>query len=105
MSKRGSRSWVRSVYQRMKFSQRTATTSRPTVTRSLWEEIKTQYLHDLATAVRTYKIPDELVLNADQAPSKYVSASNVTMAEQGGKHISMQVEMINVLSHLQLFKV
>ena len=70
----------------MNFSRRAATKSRPIITRSLWEEINTQYLHDIASAVRTYNIPDELMLNADQTPSKYVPTTNVTMAKQGTAH-------------------
>ena len=80
------RSWVRSLYHCMKFTQRTTTTSRPIITRSLWEEINTQYLHDIVSAVPTYNIPDELILN-DQTPSKCVPTTNVTMVEQGLAHI------------------
>ena len=71
----------------MNFSQRAATASRPIIARSLWEDINTQYLHDIASAVRTYNVPDELILNANQTPSKYVPTTNVTMAEQGTAHI------------------
>ena len=35
------RSWVRSLYHCMKFPLRATTTSRPIITRSLWEEINT----------------------------------------------------------------
>ena len=80
------RHWVCSHYQRMKLSQRASTTSRATITWHLWEEIKALFLQDVATAVRTYPIPDELVLNADQTPSKYVAISNVTIVETGAKH-------------------
>ena len=62
------RSWVHSLYHRMNLSRRAATTSRPIITRSLWEEINTQHLHYIASAVRTYNIPDELILNAHQTP-------------------------------------
>ena len=77
------RSWVSSHYHCMI----AATTSRPIITRSLWEDINTQYLHDIASAVRTYNVPNELILNANQTPSKYVPTTNVTMAEQGTAHI------------------
>lgn len=83
------RSWVRSLYARMKLSRRTATTSRPVVTRALWQELRTQYLHDIASIVQDHSIPDELILNLDQTPSKFVSASKVTMAGEGEKHISI----------------
>ena len=58
------RSWVRSLYGRMKFSRRASTTSRPTITRSVWEE--EQYLHNIASKVSEHNIPNELILNADQ---------------------------------------
>ena len=84
------RSWVCSLYHHMDFSQRAAPKSRPIITWSLWEEINTQYLHDIALAVRRYNIPDELILNADQTPSKYVPTTNVTMAGQGTAHIPVR---------------
>ena len=73
----------------MKLSRRVSTTSRPIITRALWEEISTQYLHDIAFLTVSHKIPDELILNLDQTPSKFVAASKVTMAEQGSKHVSI----------------
>ena len=84
------RSWVCSLYHHMDFSQRAAPKSRPIITWSLWEEINTQYLHDIALAVRRYNIPDELILNADQTPSKYGPTTNVTMAGQGTAHIPVR---------------
>ena len=84
------RSWVRSLYNRIYFSRRAATRSRPIITQSLWEDINTQYLHDIASAVRTYNIPEEFILNADQTPSKYVPTTNVTMTEQDRAHISVR---------------
>ena len=35
-----------------------------------------------------YSIPDELILNIDQTPSKYVQTESVTMAKIGSKHVS-----------------
>ena len=77
-------------------------------TRSLWEKINTQCLHDIASAVRTYKIPDELILNPDQALSKYVPTTSVTIAEKrtaripvrkgGGDKRSITVTVIQGLS-------
>ena len=84
------RSWIRSLYHRRDFSRRAATTSRPITTQSLWEEIYTQYLHNIASAVRTYSIPDVLILKTDQTPSKYVTTTNVAMAEQETAHIPVR---------------
>ena len=60
------RSWVCSLYHCMNFSWRAAPTSRPIVTWPLWEAINTQHLHDIAWAIWTHNILDELILNADQ---------------------------------------
>ena len=72
----------------MNISQRMITTSRPIVTSSLWEEVRTQLHNDIASAVLKYNIPDELILNNDQTTSKFVPRENVTMAETGSKHVS-----------------
>ena len=81
------RSWMRSL-QRMKFSRRAVTTSRPVVTKSLWMEVRSQFLHDISQEVLEYGIPDELIINIDQAPSKFVPTENITMNAKGEKHVS-----------------
>ena len=79
---------LKSLYSRMNMSRRMVTTSRPIVTSSLWEEVRTQFHNDIASGVLKYSIPDELILNIDQSPSKYVPTENVKMAETGSKHVS-----------------
>jgi len=80
--------WIQSLCRRMNLSRRMVTTSRPVVTRSIWLETHTQYLHDIVHAVVSHNIPDELFINVDQTPSKYVPTANVTMAEKNSKHIA-----------------
>ena len=82
------RSWARSLYQRMKFLRRAVTTSRPVITRSLWVEVRSQFLYEITDKVLKHNIPDELIINVDQTPSKFVATGNVTMAAKGEKHIS-----------------
>ena len=65
-----------------------ATTTRPNITRLIWYEIRHLFLHDIAEFVIKYQIPDELIINVDQTPSKLVSVNKVTMAEKGSKHVS-----------------
>ena len=60
------------------------TTSRPIVTSSLWEEVRTQLHNDIASAVLKYNIPD----NIHNAPSKFVPTKNIRMVETGSKHVS-----------------
>ena len=80
--------WIQSLYRCMNLSQRMVTTSRPTVIRSIWLETRMQYLHDIVPAVVSHSIPDELIINTDQTPSKYVPTANVTMAEKNLKHVA-----------------
>ena len=35
-----------------------------------------------------YNIPDVLILNVDQTPSKFVNVDRMTMAEKGSKHVA-----------------
>ena len=82
------RSWAQSLYQRMKFSRRAVTTSRPVITRSLWVEVRSQFLYEITDKVLKHNISDELIINIDQTPSKFVATDNVTIAAKGEKHIS-----------------
>ena len=72
----------------IRFLRRAATSSRPVITRSLWIESKSQFLHDISDKMLLCSIPNELIINADQTPSKYFATDNVTMAAEGEKHIS-----------------
>ena len=76
------------LQQRTKFSHRTATTLRSVIARSLLFESKSQFLHDISNKVLLYNIPDKLIINTDQTPSKYVATDNLTMAAKGEKQIS-----------------
>ena len=80
--------WVRSLYLRMNYSRRIKTTSRPVITHSIWTEIRTTFLHDVATQVHTHNIPDKLILNSDETSSNFVPTSSITMAEKGSRHVS-----------------
>ena len=73
---------LQSMYSRMNISRRMVTTSRPIVTSSQWEEVITQLHNDIASAVLKYNIPDELNINIDQTPSKFVPTENFTIAEK-----------------------
>ena len=59
------RTWVNSVYRRLGFVKRMATTSRPPIPKGLFEECRIQFLRDINNAVKNFSIPPELVLNSD----------------------------------------
>ena len=66
----------------MGYTRRMVTTSRPVITRALWLETRDGFLNEIAEAVATYNIPDQLIINVDQTPSKFVPTENVTMAKK-----------------------
>ena len=79
--------WIDYLYRHLNFSRRCATTSRPAISRVIWNEIRHLFLHDIAEAVLKYNIPDQLKINVDQPPSNFVSMDQMTMAEEGSKHV------------------
>ena len=85
-----SRSWVHSIYRRMGMSRRLGTTGRPPVPRGIYEECRLDYLRDIKHNVDLYSIPPELVMNADQTPSSYVSVGKLTMAKEGSKSVPIK---------------
>ena len=97
-----SRPWTRSLYQRMKFSRRAVTTSRPIITRSLWTGVRSQCLFETIDKALTYDITDELIINVDQTQSKFVATDNASMAAKGENIFPVLVKLINaqLLSHL-----
>ena len=74
----------------MKFSRRAVTTSRPVITRSLWVEVRSQFLYEITNKVLKHNIPDELIVNVNQTLSKFVATDNVTM----GKNIFLMVGLL-----------
>ena len=70
-------------------TRRVATTSRPMITHTLWDELRAHFLHSLADYVATYNIPDELIFKIDQTPSKFITTGNMTMVEKGSKHVPL----------------
>ena len=81
------RSFVNSVYKRLNMTRRTSTTSRPAIPRAAWEEIWFQFLH--AALVKEHNVPDVLILNADQTPSKYAPTGNITMELNDSNHVAI----------------
>ena len=82
------RSWVRSLYQRMIFSRRAVTISRSVIIRSFWAEVRPQFLYEITDKVLQQNIPDKLIINVDKTASKFVANDNITMAAKWEKHIS-----------------
>ena len=84
------RSWVHSIYRRMGFTKRLGTTAKPPIPRGLYEECRLKFLRDIQTVVEKYNIPPELIFNADQTPTSYVSVGRSTMAKKGSKSVAIE---------------
>ena len=85
-----SRGWIQSIYKRCNFTRRAGTTTRPPVPRGLYEECKLTFLTDIDNCIKQYNIPPELVLNADQTPSSYVSVGKMTMAARNSQSVPIK---------------
>ena len=84
------RGWIQSIYRHCNFSRRAGTTTRPPVPRGMYEECKLSFLTDIDKCINKHNIPPELVLNADQTPSSYVSVGRMTMAEKNSKSVPIK---------------
>lgn len=82
--------WTQSIYRRCNFSQRAGTTTKPLVPRGVYDECKLTYLSDTNNCVKQHKIPLELILNADQTPSSYVSVGRMTMAAKNSQSAAIK---------------
>ena len=74
----------------MGYTKRMGTTARPPVPKGLYDECRIAYLCDIETIVKKYNIQPQLILNADQTPSSYVSVGKSTMAKRGDKSVSIK---------------
>ena len=78
-------SWAQSLFRRMKFARRFTTTDKIPIPEALRNELEKAYLHSIVRKIEESDIPLSLVLNLDQTSSKYIPASNKTMAAKGSK--------------------
>ena len=90
------RSWVQSVYRRLGYKRRLGTTSRPPVPRGLYEESRRDFLGDIMHYIKHHSIPPDLILNADQTPSSYVSVGKQTMASCGAKSVPITLSLLGL---------
>ena len=82
-------SWAKSLFKRMGFKRRLATTGKVSIPKELEEEIKESYLYSIVQKIENNEIPASLVINLDQTPSKFVPGCNKTLAEKGSKTVSI----------------
>ena len=85
-----SKTWAKSLLQRIGYVKRKATTSAK-VEPSHFEELKEQYLLDVKAAVEIIDIPMDLIMNWDHTGVNIVPGSQWTMEEKGQNEWNVQV--------------
>ena len=71
----------------MAYVHRLATTGKVEILEKLKAEIETVYLYGIVQKVNEHKIPSSMIINLDQASSKFVPGCNKTLAKKGCKSV------------------
>ena len=84
-----SRWWIQSLFRRMHFVRRTATTSKVEIPEGAKKEAELTLLHRLVSTVEKYQIQISMILNLDQTLLKYAPCSRKTIAPKNSKHVAI----------------
>ena len=82
--------WAQSLYRRMGFRRRQATTSKLEIPEGAFKEVKLLFHHDIASKVEKFSIPHSLIINLDQTPTKYVPVGRTTLAKKNTKTVPIK---------------
>ena len=80
-------SWAQSLFCRMGFVRRRATTAKLEIPDGAFKEAQLLFTHDVLSKVDKYNIPDSLIINIDQTPTKYLPVSRSTLAKKNSKAV------------------
>ena len=80
----------KSVLQRMNYTRRKGTTSKVALPDGIRKENELLFHHQIVEKVERYDIPDSLILNFDQTPSKYVPVASITLATRNSKQVCIK---------------
>ena len=80
-------SWEKSLFQRMGYSRRKATTAKLELPPETRKEVKLVFFHQIVEKVEKHNIPESQTLNFNQTPSKYVAISTATLAKRNSKQV------------------
>ena len=82
--------WAQSLYRKMGFRRRQATTSKWKIPEGALKEIKLLFHHDIASKVGKFSIQHSCIINLDQAPTKYVPVGRTTLAKKNTKTVPIK---------------
>ena len=80
--------WAQSLFRRMGFRRRQATTSKLEIPEGALKEIKVLFHHDIITKVTKFNIPDSLIISLDQTSTKHVPVGHTTLAKRNSKTVT-----------------
>ena len=95
--------WAKSLFRRMGFVKRASTTSRPEIPYGARKEAELIFHHDIAYKVEKFQIPESLIINIDQTPSKFAPTSSRTLAKKNSKHVSIAGSSYKTSNHSYLW--
>ena len=82
--------WAQSLFCRMGFRCCQATTSKLEIPEGALKEIKMLFHHNTVTKVAKFNIPDSLIINLDQMPTKYKPVERTTTAKKNSKTVTIK---------------
>ena len=71
----------------MGYVRRAKATSKEQISEAVQKETELIFQHKIEKLVEAHQIPNCVILNLDQTPSKFVPSSNTTLAPRGTKSI------------------
>lgn len=83
------KAWALSLFQRIGYTKRHATTGKVRLTAAYTDEVSLRFTSKIAADVKKHSIPEELIINWDQTPLKYVPCGQWTMAEKGSSKVAL----------------
>ena len=84
------RPWAQSLFRRMGFVRRFATTGKVEIPEGVKREAELLYINDIVNLIETHNIPESMVLNLDQTPLKYVPCGNTTLAQKSSSTVPIR---------------
>ena len=81
------RPWAQSLFRRMGFVRRFATTGKVEITEGVKREAELLFIHEIVHQVEDNDIPHSMILNLDQTPLKYVPCGKTTLAKKSSKTV------------------
>ena len=81
--------WAQSIFKRIGFVKRKATTAKVPISPGFVKEIGFTFFQSIKRIVDTFDIPPDLIINLDQTPLPYCLVNQYTIAKKGSKQVAI----------------